>query len=259
MPVEMAEDVTTSIDGAHVEIDSSPKQTRAAAKAAPTQGSLNIRYAAWGLTDDDRVLVVDAVWDLAHQEEEVQHVVAVLDGGDLEAEHGVAVLGGGGALALAVEDGALDLAVEDGDGGLVAEDYACFFFFTGDWCFQFFSLQGASHFGGSCEFIVNFSRPRRSGCLYNYKSYAGSWYGDLAGPDSLVFLWPVLALLSPSSMNPWDVIPFSGNAHIHLDSFLSVFNISCLPGEYYHSSQLPDKGDNFVDGAVIAAAWKGKL
>ncbi|KAK8679215.1 hypothetical protein V6N13_144678 [Hibiscus sabdariffa] len=254
MPVEMAEDVTTSIDGAHVEIDSSPKQTRAAAKgvtlliqdmkankknqmemgkkkgskAAPTQGSLNIRYAAWGLTDDDRVLVVDAVWDLAHQEEEVQHVVAVLDGGDLEAEHGVAVLGGGGALALAVEDGALDLAVEDGDGGL-----------------------GASHFGGSCEFIVNFSRPRRSGCLYNYKSYAG--------PDSLVFLWPVLALLSPSSMNPWDVIPFSGNAHIHLDSFLSVFNISCLPGEYYHSSQLPDKGDNFVDGAVIAAAWKGKL
>ncbi|KAK8581668.1 hypothetical protein V6N12_071883 [Hibiscus sabdariffa] len=32
MPVEMAEDVTTSIDGAHVEIDSSPKQTRAAAK-----------------------------------------------------------------------------------------------------------------------------------------------------------------------------------------------------------------------------------
>ncbi|GMI92833.1 plastid transcriptionally active 14 [Hibiscus trionum] len=57
-----------------------------------------------------------------------------------------------------------------------------------------------------------------------------------------------------SSVNPWDVIPFSGNAHIHLDSFLSVFNISGLPGEYYHNSQLADKGDNFVDGAVIAAA-----
>ncbi|TYH68812.1 hypothetical protein ES332_D05G014000v1 [Gossypium tomentosum] len=54
--------------------------------------------------------------------------------------------------------------------------------------------------------------------------------------------------------NPWDSIPFSGNAHVHLDSFLSVFNISGLPGEYYHNSQLADKGDNFVDGAVIAAA-----
>ncbi|MBA0593925.1 hypothetical protein Gorai_010851 [Gossypium raimondii] len=57
-----------------------------------------------------------------------------------------------------------------------------------------------------------------------------------------------------SSVNPWDSIPFSGNAHVHLDSFLSVFNISGLPGEYYHNSQLADKGDNFVDGAVIAAA-----
>ncbi|KAK8550160.1 hypothetical protein V6N12_038887 [Hibiscus sabdariffa] len=57
-----------------------------------------------------------------------------------------------------------------------------------------------------------------------------------------------------SSVNPWDVIPFSGNAHIHLDSFLSVFNISGLPGEYYHNSQLADKGNNFVNGAVIAAA-----
>ncbi|KAK8294636.1 hypothetical protein V6Z11_D05G012500 [Gossypium hirsutum] len=57
-----------------------------------------------------------------------------------------------------------------------------------------------------------------------------------------------------SSVNPWDSIPFSGNAHVHLDSFLSVFNISGLPGEYYHNSQLADKGDNFVDGAVITAA-----
>ncbi|XWS27118.1 hypothetical protein CRYUN_Cryun26dG0089000 [Craigia yunnanensis] len=57
-----------------------------------------------------------------------------------------------------------------------------------------------------------------------------------------------------SSVNPWDLIPFSGNAHIHLDSFLSVFNISGLPEEYYHNSQLVDNRDNFVDGAVIAAA-----
>uniref|UniRef100_A0A2P2LEU1 Uncharacterized protein LOC103932400 isoform X2 n=1 Tax=Rhizophora mucronata TaxID=61149 RepID=A0A2P2LEU1_RHIMU len=57
-----------------------------------------------------------------------------------------------------------------------------------------------------------------------------------------------------SPLNPWDVIPFSGNARVHLDSFLSVFNISGLPEEYYHNSQLSDKGDTFVDGAVIAAA-----
>ncbi|TYJ32096.1 hypothetical protein E1A91_A05G013300v1 [Gossypium mustelinum] len=53
-----------------------------------------------------------------------------------------------------------------------------------------------------------------------------------------------------SSVNPWGSIPFCSNAHVHLDSFLSVFNISGLPGEYYHNN----KGDNFVDGAVIAAA-----
>ncbi|XVE63610.1 hypothetical protein DITRI_Ditri07aG0033300 [Diplodiscus trichospermus] len=38
-----------------------------------------------------------------------------------------------------------------------------------------------------------------------------------------------------SSVNSWDIIPFSGNARIHLDSFLSVFNISGLPEEYYHN------------------------
>ncbi|KAI4332084.1 hypothetical protein L6164_017022 [Bauhinia variegata] len=57
-----------------------------------------------------------------------------------------------------------------------------------------------------------------------------------------------------SSVNPWDVIQFSGNARIHLDSFLSVFNISGLPEEYYHNSRLSKVGDTFVDGAVIAAA-----
>ncbi|BFG15751.1 hypothetical protein CerSpe_020250 [Prunus speciosa] len=54
--------------------------------------------------------------------------------------------------------------------------------------------------------------------------------------------------------NPWDVIQFSGNACIHLDSFLSVFNISGLPEEYYHNSRLSNDGDTFVDGAIIAAA-----
>ncbi|KAJ4975465.1 hypothetical protein NE237_000571 [Protea cynaroides] len=57
-----------------------------------------------------------------------------------------------------------------------------------------------------------------------------------------------------SSVNPWDVIQFSGNAQVHLESFLSVFNISGLPEEYYHNSRLSDGGDSFVDGAVIAAA-----
>ncbi|GKU99449.1 hypothetical protein SLEP1_g12301 [Rubroshorea leprosula] len=57
-----------------------------------------------------------------------------------------------------------------------------------------------------------------------------------------------------SSVNPWDAIHFSGNAKIHLDSFLSVFNIFGLPEEYYHNSQLSGDGDSFVDGAVIAAA-----
>ncbi|XP_004487894.1 protein PLASTID TRANSCRIPTIONALLY ACTIVE 14 isoform X2 [Cicer arietinum] len=57
-----------------------------------------------------------------------------------------------------------------------------------------------------------------------------------------------------SPVNPWDVIKFSGNAQIHLDSFLSVFNISGLPEEYYRNEVLSNAGDTFVDGAVIAAA-----
>ncbi|XP_050234349.1 protein PLASTID TRANSCRIPTIONALLY ACTIVE 14 [Mercurialis annua] len=57
-----------------------------------------------------------------------------------------------------------------------------------------------------------------------------------------------------SSVNPWDVIQFSGNARIHLDSFLSVFNITGLPEEYYYNDELTSKPDSFVDGAVIAAA-----
>ncbi|CAH9147534.1 unnamed protein product [Cuscuta epithymum] len=59
-----------------------------------------------------------------------------------------------------------------------------------------------------------------------------------------------------SPVNPWDVIGFSGNAQVHLDSFLSVFNISGLPEEYYHNSELSSNkgGESFVDGVVIAAA-----
>ncbi|KAL1537535.1 Protein PLASTID TRANSCRIPTIONALLY ACTIVE 14 [Salvia divinorum] len=57
-----------------------------------------------------------------------------------------------------------------------------------------------------------------------------------------------------SPVNPWDVIQFSGNARIHLDSFLSVFNISGLPEEYYHNSKLSYDEESFADGAVIAAA-----
>jgi len=57
-----------------------------------------------------------------------------------------------------------------------------------------------------------------------------------------------------SSVNPWEEIQFNGNAKIHLDSFLSVFNISGLPEEYYHNSQLGSDAEGFIDGAVIAAA-----
>ncbi|XP_073058419.1 protein PLASTID TRANSCRIPTIONALLY ACTIVE 14 isoform X2 [Primulina eburnea] len=57
-----------------------------------------------------------------------------------------------------------------------------------------------------------------------------------------------------SPVNPWDVIQFSGHSRVHQDSFLSVFNISGLPKEYYHNSKLSGDGDTFVDGAVIAAA-----
>ncbi|KAF3550112.1 hypothetical protein DY000_02009614 [Brassica cretica] len=54
-------------------------------------------------------------------------------------------------------------------------------------------------------------------------------------------------------VNPWDAVPFSGDSRIHLNSFLSVFNIFGLPEDYYHDSELSGD-DSFVDGAVIAAA-----
>ncbi|KAF6160743.1 hypothetical protein GIB67_035944 [Kingdonia uniflora] len=57
-----------------------------------------------------------------------------------------------------------------------------------------------------------------------------------------------------SSTNPWDVIEFSGNSKIHLDSFLSVFSISGLPEEYNYNSRVSNDGGDFVDGAVLAAA-----
>ncbi|XP_024951466.2 protein PLASTID TRANSCRIPTIONALLY ACTIVE 14 isoform X6 [Citrus sinensis] len=58
-----------------------------------------------------------------------------------------------------------------------------------------------------------------------------------------------------SPVNPWNVIQFSGDARIHLDSFLSVFNISGLPEEYYHNiGKISSDEESFIDGAVIAAA-----
>ncbi|XP_031504066.1 protein PLASTID TRANSCRIPTIONALLY ACTIVE 14 isoform X1 [Nymphaea colorata] len=54
--------------------------------------------------------------------------------------------------------------------------------------------------------------------------------------------------------NPWDEIPFSGHSKIHLDSFLSAFNISGLPSDYYYNSRLSEGEDTFVDGAILAAA-----
>ncbi|XP_020573291.1 LOW QUALITY PROTEIN: protein PLASTID TRANSCRIPTIONALLY ACTIVE 14 [Phalaenopsis equestris] len=60
-----------------------------------------------------------------------------------------------------------------------------------------------------------------------------------------------------SPTNPCDVINFSGNAaaQLHRHSFLSVFNISGLPEEFYHNSLLSGgEDDDLVDGAVIAAA-----
>ncbi|GFS44792.1 plastid transcriptionally active 14 [Actinidia rufa] len=73
--------------------------------------------------------------------------------------------------------------------------------------------------------------------------------------EVILLIFPTsILILTSNGWNPWDVIQFSSNAKIHLDSFLSVFNISGLPEEYYHNSQLASDGESFVDGAVIAAA-----
>ncbi|KAJ1264308.1 hypothetical protein BS78_09G253800 [Paspalum vaginatum] len=57
-----------------------------------------------------------------------------------------------------------------------------------------------------------------------------------------------------SPTNPWELINFSSPAKIHMDSFLSVFNIAGLHDELYHNSALPSVETRFVDGAVVAAA-----
>ncbi|CAL4909798.1 unnamed protein product [Urochloa decumbens] len=57
-----------------------------------------------------------------------------------------------------------------------------------------------------------------------------------------------------SPTNPWELINFSSPVKIHMDSFLSVFNIAGLHDELYHNSALPSAETNFVDGAVVAAA-----
>jgi len=55
----------------------------------------------------------------------------------------------------------------------------------------------------------------------------------------LCFLCKFSRLFSFSGLlqNPWDAIKFSGDSRIHLNSFLSVFNIYGLPEEYYHDSK----------------------
>lgn len=57
-----------------------------------------------------------------------------------------------------------------------------------------------------------------------------------------------------SATNPWELINFSSTAKIHLDSFLSVFNIAGLHDEFYHNSALTSGETKFVDGGVVAAA-----
>ncbi|KAL5202009.1 hypothetical protein ABZP36_012961 [Zizania latifolia] len=57
-----------------------------------------------------------------------------------------------------------------------------------------------------------------------------------------------------SPKNPWELINFSSAAKIHMDSFLSVFNIAGLHDELYYNSALTSGETNFVDGGVVAAA-----
>ncbi|VAH11455.1 unnamed protein product [Triticum turgidum subsp. durum] len=57
-----------------------------------------------------------------------------------------------------------------------------------------------------------------------------------------------------SPTNPWEHINFSSPAKIHLDSFLSVFNIAGLHDELYHNVALTSGESTFVDGGVVAAA-----
>ncbi|KAM3413197.1 hypothetical protein ACQJBY_004397 [Aegilops geniculata] len=57
-----------------------------------------------------------------------------------------------------------------------------------------------------------------------------------------------------SPTNPWEHINFSSPAKIHLDSFLSVFNIAGLHDELYHNVALTSGESTFVDGGAVAAA-----
>lgn len=56
----------------------------------------------------------------------------------------------------------------------------------------------------------------------------------------LTILYPH-SLCFEISQNPWDVIHFSGNSKIHLDTFTSIFNISGLPDELYHNGRILKK------------------
>lgn len=53
--------------------------------------------------------------------------------------------------------------------------------------------------------------------------------------------------------NPWDTLKFSGNSRIHLDSFLSAFQITGMEDEYFFNGDAEEE-DPFLDGAILAAA-----
>eukprot|EP00252_Welwitschia_mirabilis_P016406 TRINITY_DN3617_c0_g1_i1.p1 TRINITY_DN3617_c0_g1~~TRINITY_DN3617_c0_g1_i1.p1 ORF type:complete len:528 (+),score=77.10 TRINITY_DN3617_c0_g1_i1:107-1585(+) len=57
-----------------------------------------------------------------------------------------------------------------------------------------------------------------------------------------------------SPLNPWEVLNFSTKAKIHLDSFLSTFNITGFPEQYYINDMRTVEHGNFTEGAIIAAA-----
>lgn len=57
-----------------------------------------------------------------------------------------------------------------------------------------------------------------------------------------------------TAANPWDTLRFSGNSKIHLDSFLSAFQIAGMKDEYYYNETASEEVDPFIDGTIVAAA-----
>ncbi|KAK2967950.1 hypothetical protein RJ640_026377 [Escallonia rubra] len=105
-----------------------------------------------------------------------------------------------------------------------------------------------------CESGSTFGAARRSLRILPLILEVSLIKENTAAPTRNGLIFNLLLLLAILAPNPWDVIQFSGTSSIHLDSFLSVFNISGLPEDYYHNRRLSNDGDSFVDGAVLAAA-----